>query len=82
MDGCPNHNDCNTCPERLVCHCLQITESELLSTVTTLGLRTLKEVRAHTGAGDGCTACHRALRQLLDRLPLPTLEPVPLRAAV
>jgi bacterioferritin-associated ferredoxin len=45
---------------------LQVTEEVLVETVTALGLRTVKEVRHHTGAGDGCTACHRAIRQFLE----------------
>jgi len=82
MDGCINHKDCGTCSERLVCHCLQVTEAELLSVLTARQLRTLQEVRLHTGAGDGCTACHRVLRQYLERIPLPTLEAVPMQAAM
>ena len=31
------------------------------------GLRTVKDVRQHTGAGDGCTACHRTIRQYLEQ---------------
>jgi bacterioferritin-associated ferredoxin len=57
---------CADCTERVVCHCLQVTEEALLIAVETFGLRTLKEVRQATGAGDGCTACHRRLRQYLE----------------
>jgi NAD(P)H-nitrite reductase large subunit len=66
MDRCSNHNDCSSCSERLVCRCLQVTEGELLSAVRGLELRTLKEVRQATGAGDGCTACHKVLRRYLE----------------
>lgn len=55
------------CPERLVCRCLQITEAQLMGALTTLELRTLIDVRRHTGAGDGCTACHALLHELLER---------------
>jgi NifU-like protein len=51
---------------RMVCHCLGITEATIVDTIVTLGLRNVKEVRSHTGAGDGCTACHQALKQLLE----------------
>ncbi len=71
MDHCINHNDCSTCPERLVCRCLQITEAELVTAVTTLELRTVTEVRQHTGAGDGCNACHKLLRRYLDAIAAP-----------
>jgi NifU-like protein len=68
MNSCPSRtSDCGTCPGKVVCHCLQVTEEVVLEAVTTFGLRTVKEVRLHTGAGDGCTACHRTIRRFLDR---------------
>jgi bacterioferritin-associated ferredoxin len=59
-------NDCATCPGRLVCRCLQISEEVLVEALTTLGLKTLQEVREATGAGDGCTCCHKKLRYYLE----------------
>jgi NAD(P)H-nitrite reductase large subunit len=69
-------DSCRTCPdtgivgvgraERVVCRCLQVTESALVEALTTLQLRTLKDVRRHTGAGDGCTACHKRLCRYLE----------------
>jgi bacterioferritin-associated ferredoxin len=50
----------------MVCHCLRITEDQLVTAVTTLELRTVPDVRRHTGAGDGCTACHRKIQSYLD----------------
>jgi NAD(P)H-nitrite reductase large subunit len=67
MDRGHPHNDCAGCPGRLVCHCLQVTEAALVEALEGLGLRTLKEVRRHTGAGDGCTACHKLLGKYLER---------------
>ena len=58
-------NSCNNCTERFACHCLGVTTDEVVQAVTTLGLRTLDELRQQTGAGDGCTACHRRLRLLI-----------------
>jgi NAD(P)H-nitrite reductase large subunit len=55
------------CSERVVCHCLQVTESTLVQAVTTLDLRTVAEVRHCTGAGEGCTACHRRIKQYLEQ---------------
>ncbi len=55
------------CQDRLVCRCLQVTEGALVEAVTTLGLRTLTDVRRCTGAGDGCTACHRLLKKYLEQ---------------
>ena len=68
MNSCPARpSDCGTCPGQVVCHCLQVTEEVLVEAVTTFALRTVREVRHHTGAGDGCTACHRAIRRYLER---------------
>lgn len=58
-------DDCRSCDAQFVCRCLQVTQEHLVVTITTLGLRTLREVRQKTGAGDGCTACHRKLKSLL-----------------
>jgi bacterioferritin-associated ferredoxin len=62
---------CASCPrdcsERLVCRCLQVTESEVVTAIHTGEVRTLRDLRRHTGAGDGCTCCHERLRQLLER---------------
>jgi NAD(P)H-nitrite reductase large subunit len=46
---------------------LQVTEGMLVQAVTTLELRTVADVRRCTGAGDGCTACHRRIKQYLEQ---------------
>jgi bacterioferritin-associated ferredoxin len=51
----------------MVCQCLQIRVPELVEAIVSLDLRTLKEVRCHTGAGDGCTACHAEIRKYLEK---------------
>ena len=53
--------------DQYLCRCLQLTEADVAETVAALGLRTLDEVRRCTGAGDGCTACHRRLRACIER---------------
>ncbi len=53
---------------RVVCPCLNVTEETVIRAAADLGLRTVQEVRRHTGAGDGCTVCHRRLSQLLGSL--------------
>jgi len=50
----------------MVCHCLKITEDQLITAVATLELRTIHDVRRHTGVGDGCNACHRRIQLYLD----------------
>jgi bacterioferritin-associated ferredoxin len=53
--------------DEYLCRCLAVTEAEVVETVVQLGLRTLEEVKRCTGAGDGCTACHRRIRTCLER---------------
>jgi bacterioferritin-associated ferredoxin len=55
---------CQPAP-KLICHCLQVTEDDLLSAVARGQLRTVQEIAQATGAGDGCTACHRRIVQYL-----------------
>jgi bacterioferritin-associated ferredoxin len=57
---------CHDCPERFLCHCLQVTESEVVDTIVNLGLRTIDELQRYTGAGGGCTACHRRISLLIE----------------
>jgi len=62
-----SHEVCYACPQRVVCRCLQVTEAEVVHAIQTLELRTLKDVRRATGAGEGCTCCHAALREFLEQ---------------
>ena len=55
-----------SCPDRVVCRCLKVAEAHIVEAIVTLGLRTVKEVRHATGAGDGCTCCHRELHALIE----------------
>lgn len=53
-----------------VCHCLRITEAEIRETADALSAPTVRCVMKETGAGSGCTACHRRIRDLLaDQCP-------------
>jgi bacterioferritin-associated ferredoxin len=71
-DSCPG--DCGL---RYVCRCLRVTEEVIATAFATQDIRTLKDIRRHTGAGDGCMACHRRLSNYLERHPVPA----PLAAA-
>ncbi|MFO0796312.1 MAG: (2Fe-2S)-binding protein [Gemmataceae bacterium] len=62
----PCAGPCGGCEDRIVCRCLKVTEGRIVEVVTTLGLRTVKEVRNVTGAGDGCTCCHKQIRALIE----------------
>ena len=64
MNGCPFGGDCDRCQAAdgpVVCHCLGVTEDELVAALTNHGLRTVRDVRRHTGAGTGCNGCHRRI---------------------
>jgi bacterioferritin-associated ferredoxin len=66
-----------SCPDRVVCRCLKVTEEVVITAVTAHGVRTVKELRQVTGAGTGCTCCHQELRVYLEvyggrTVPLPT----------
>lgn len=55
------------CSLRYICRCLRVTEDVLTEAFATQDIRTLKDIRRHTGAGDGCMACHRRLKSYLER---------------
>jgi bacterioferritin-associated ferredoxin len=54
-----------SCGERVVCRCLKVTEDQVIAAIKHNDARTLFELRLLTGAGDGCTCCHRELRHYL-----------------
>jgi bacterioferritin-associated ferredoxin len=56
---------CEDCPDKIVCRCLQVTESQVVRMIERLELRTVHDIRQYTGAGDGCTCCHAKLRECL-----------------
>jgi len=49
-----------------VCRCLKVSEETISSAIVSLGLRTVRDVRRATGAGDGCTCCHAEIRELIE----------------
>jgi len=51
----------------LVCLCLRVTEEAVLRAVKSGRAKSLKDLARHTGAGEGCTACHPALREYLKK---------------
>jgi bacterioferritin-associated ferredoxin len=56
---------CDSCPDKIVCRCLQVTEAQVVRMIERLELRTVHDIRQYTGAGDGCTCCHSRLRAYL-----------------
>ena len=51
--------------DQIVCNCLQITESEIRGALSTGAVETLNCIKECTGAGTGCTACHRRIAALM-----------------
>lgn len=51
--------------EQIICQCLQVTESTVREAAARCPFFSLAEIGRETGAGTGCTACHRRLRRLL-----------------
>jgi NAD(P)H-nitrite reductase large subunit len=51
--------------DRVICHCLQVKESQIVDAIAVTGAESLRDVVEHTGAGAGCTACHCRIRELL-----------------
>ena len=60
-----SRESCETCPERVLCHCYQVTESQLAEAMAEHNLSDLKDVSRHTRAGDACTCCHEKIREFL-----------------
>ena len=50
-----------------LCHCLQVTEDDVLNVVARGKAQSIVDVQACTGAGQGCTACVWRIQQYLDR---------------
>jgi bacterioferritin-associated ferredoxin len=65
---------CDTCPGKVVCRCLNVTEEQVVNLITGCGLRSIREIRQHTGAGEGCTCCHAELANYLQRYALAVLD--------
>ncbi|MFN0195833.1 MAG: (2Fe-2S)-binding protein [Planctomycetaceae bacterium] len=50
---------------RIVCHCLRVTEEEVIQAASDGNITCIKQIMDYTGAGGGCTACHQRIRGLL-----------------
>ena len=58
---------CDGCPDHIVCRCLQVTEAQVVRMIARLELRTVRDLRSMTGAGEGCTCCHAKLQEYIER---------------
>ncbi|MBX3411129.1 MAG: (2Fe-2S)-binding protein [Pirellulales bacterium] len=48
-----------------LCHCLRVSEGTLRQLAAVGQVRSLDDVKRHTGAGEGCTGCHRRIQEFL-----------------
>ena len=67
MEEFCTYESCDDCPSRIVCQCLQVTESQIIEAICSKELRSIHELRRHTAAGEGCTACHARLESYIER---------------
>ena len=67
-----DHSASTDCSAQYLCHCLQVTETAVVDAIVSLDLRSVRDVRRHTGAGEGCTCCHDRLRQVLEQVRCPS----------
>ena len=65
MDPVPS--SCDGCPHKVVCRCLKVTEAQVVRMITRLELRSIRDLKKYTGAGDGCTCCHAQLEEYLEK---------------
>jgi len=48
------------------CDCTDMSKRELLSTIVTRKLRTVRDIRRETGVGRSCGSCRHDLHEILD----------------
>ncbi len=58
----PSANGCST---NVICRCLGVTTEEIDTALNVFNAESVQDLKQQTGAGSGCTACHRMLRQIL-----------------
>lgn len=51
--------------DKVLCHCLQIPESQVVDCIAVTGAESVRDISLHTGAGAGCMACHCRIRELI-----------------
>ena len=51
---------------KVICHCIGVTDTQINGAIAGNAARCVKTVMECTGAGSGCTACHCAIKDLLN----------------
>lgn len=65
VGSCQSCPAVGSCPDRMVCRCLKVTEETIIVAIRQNGVATIKELKTITGAGDGCMCCHKELKSYL-----------------
>lgn len=52
---------------RILCECLKVSEARVAACVRSGRACSVNEVMACTGAGTGCTACHRDIQAVVEK---------------
>lgn len=66
---------------KVVCECLGVTEAQLTALLSSGRASTPEELGDCTDAGNGCTACHPAIRALCERQARAKCGPRPATAS-
>lgn len=53
--------------DQMICYCLGLRESQVAAAIEAHGCDHLKAVMNCSGAGTGCTACHRRIQGVLNK---------------
>lgn len=56
-----------------VCDCLKVTEADVVKAICAHEISDVDDIIRYTQAGDGCTSCHPALRELCERAAISSL---------
>lgn len=59
-------NSVHADPQRLICHCLNVTEGEIREVIDDHDPQSVRGVAQVCGAGAGCMSCHRHIRRMLN----------------
>ncbi|NLI33774.1 MAG: Fe-S cluster assembly protein NifU [Deltaproteobacteria bacterium] len=55
-------------PGNVICECFGVTDLEIERAVVENNLATVEDVTNYTKAGGGCSSCHEAIREIIDRM--------------
>ena len=61
--------------DKMVCYCYGLRESDIQQTAQLHGCEELQAIMSCSGAGTGCTACHRRIQAALDKHVLEQIDP-------